>query len=197
MWVRLNGTDGAQTCLWSQRVGDPAGEPSRFPEPKCVGQMPSTPLSLLPCWGSPPSCLSCSPLASLLCPEDQQSLDGASGGVGPGPRTRQISPANWEMFSTFLPSEPQKVPPGVGTTAPSQPPLRGACSVQLPLLLPPQSPHVLPVHLGVPPISLGIKFPHQHPAGTLAVGRCELCVFPGHHLDSAPNLILKPNDSEV
>ena len=45
-------------------------------------------------------------------------------------------------------------------------------------------PHVLPVLLGVLPISLGIRVPHQPPAGALIMGRHELCVFPHCHLDS-------------
>ena len=45
----------------------------------------------------------------------------------------------------------------MGNPPPSQPPLRGASPVQRPLLLPSQSPHVLPVRLGVLPISLGVR----------------------------------------
>ena len=37
---------------------------------------------------------------------------------------------------------------------------------------PPQSPHILPVHLGVPPVSLGVRVPQQQLAGALVVGRC-------------------------
>ena len=60
----------------------------------------------------------------------------------------------------------------------SQPHLRGTGPVQPPLLLPLQSPHVLPVRWGVLSISLGIGVPHQRLAGALVVGRRELCVFP-------------------
>ena len=56
-------------------------------------------------------------------------------------------------------SEPLWVPPGVRNPPPSQPPLRGAVPVWPPLFLPPQSPHVLLIHLGVPPVSLGIEVP--------------------------------------
>ena len=55
--------------------------------------------------------------------------------------------------------------------SPDLPGLRGADPVWPPLLLPLQYPHVLPVHLGVPPISLGVRVPHQWPAGDLVVGR--------------------------
>ena len=36
---------------------------------------------------------------------------------------------------------------------------------------PPQSPYILLVHFGAPPISLGVRVSHQQPAGAL-VGRC-------------------------
>ena len=37
---------------------------------------------------------------------------------------------------------------------------------------PTQSPYVLPVHFGVPPVSLGVRVPHQQLVGTVVVGRC-------------------------
>ena len=37
---------------------------------------------------------------------------------------------------------------------------------------PSRSPYILPVHSGVPPVSLGVRVPHQWPAGAPAVGRC-------------------------
>ena len=55
---------------------------------------------------------------------------------------------------------------------PDLPGPRGTDPVWPLLLLPPQSPHILLVHLGVPPISLGIRVPHRWPAGALDVGRC-------------------------
>ena len=57
----------------------------------------------------------------------------------------------------------------MGTPLASQPPLRGTDPVRPPLLLPPQSPHILLVCLGVLPISLGVGVPHQRLAGTLVV----------------------------
>ena len=50
------------------------------------------------------------------------------------------------------------------------PGLRGADLVWPPLLLPPRSPCVLPVHSGVAPVSWGVGVPHQRPAGALVVG---------------------------
>ena len=149
--------------------------------------MHSAPLPLLPV--APPTCLSCSLLASLLCPQDQPSPEGTSEGVGPGPRARQTSPADWagKKLGALPPDlSPPRVPPGMGTPPPSQPPLRGTGPVQPPLLLPPQSPYILLVPLGVLPISLGVGVPHHRPAATLVVGRREFCVFPHRHLDSAP-----------
>ena len=68
------------------------------------------------------------------------------------------APPVWGLRGSFLPASPDL--PG----------LRGADLVWLPLLLHPRSPYVLPVHLGVPPISLGVRVPHQRPADTLVVG---------------------------
>ena len=58
------------SCLWSQRAGDPTWEPSRLSRPERVGPVPSALLLLLRSWRAPPACLSCSPLASLLWPQD-------------------------------------------------------------------------------------------------------------------------------
>ena len=55
--------------------------------------------------------------------------------------------------------------------SPDLPGLRGAALVWSPLLLPPRSLYVLPVHSGVPPVSLEVRVPHQWPAGALVVGR--------------------------
>ena len=64
------------SCLWSQRAGDPTWEPSMLPELKCVEQTPPAPLPLLWSWRAPPACLSCSPPASLLCPQDPHGPEG-------------------------------------------------------------------------------------------------------------------------
>ena len=86
-------------------------------------------------------------------------------------------------------SEPLRVTPDMGTSLRSQPPLRSTSPVRPQLLLPAQSTYILLVCLGVLPVSLGIRVLHQHPAGALVVGRCELCIFPRCHLDSTPPLI--------
>ena len=45
-------------------------------------------------WRAPLPCLSCSPSASLLCPQDQRGPEGTSEGIAPG-RARQASQADW------------------------------------------------------------------------------------------------------
>ena len=74
--------------------------------------------------------------------------------------------ANALRSSPALPGE--SLPPA----SPDLPGLRGADLVWPSLLLPPRSPYILPVHSGVPPVSLGVIVPHQWPAGAPVVGRC-------------------------
>ena len=68
--------------------------------------------------------------------------------------------------SPALPGE--SLPPA----SPDLPRLRGTDPVWPPLLLPSQSPYILPVPSGVPSISLGVRVPHQQLAVTLVVGKC-------------------------
>ena len=159
--------------LWSQRAGDPTWELSRFPRLEWVVPTPSIPLLLFRSWRPPPACLSCSPLATLLCFQDQRSPEGASESIGPSPRAGQNSPADW-VGGTLGALPPIRAPKGSsvhGNPSPLQPPLRGASPVQPPLFLPPESPHILLVRFGVPPVSLGVEVSHQQPAGVLVVGR--------------------------
>ena len=153
---------------WSQRARDLTWEPIRLPGLEWVGQMPSSPLLLLlegPCHLP----LLISP-ASLLCPQDPLGLDWALEGwyqlgSSAGSPTR-VGQAIALHSSPALPGE--SLPPA----SPHLPGLRGTNPVWPPLLLPAQSPYILPVHFGVPPISLGIRGPHQQLAGALVVGRC-------------------------
>ena len=140
------GLEGALDCRGL------AWELSRLPGPQWVGQSPSAPLPLLLDSSSHlPLLVS---LASLLCPQDPRSLDGAL----------EWGELAWELsrlpsLSPLLLSRSsgESVPPA----SPDLPGLRDANPVWPPLLLPPQSPYVLPVHSGVPPVSLGIRVPHQ------------------------------------
>ena len=150
---------------WSQRAGDLTWEPSRLPGLEWVGQMPSAPLLLL-LQGPSRLPLLISP-ASLLCPQGPTWPGGGFGGGQPA----------WELSRLLGPSGPGNCPPllshspreSLPPASPNVPSLRGADPVEPPLLLPPQSPYVLPVHSGVPPASLGIRVPHQQPAGALVV----------------------------
>ena len=146
----------------------PAWELSRLLMPKWVGQLPSTPLPLLP--EGPSHLPPVLPLAALLCPQGPTRPGGGFGVQGTGlgaqqaPRARGGRAIALRSFPA-LPGE--SLPPA----SPDLPSLRGANPVWLPLLLPPQSPYVLPVHFGVPPVSLGVRVPHHWPAGALVVGR--------------------------
>ena len=137
------------------------------PQAKWAGQSPSAPLQLLP---EGPSHL---PLliswASLLCPQDPSGLEGAlEGGYRPGSSAGSPARVGQEIALCSSPALPGgSLPPA----SPDLPGLRAADPVWPPLLLLPQSPHVLPVHLRVPPVSLGISVPDQWPAGALAAGR--------------------------
>ena len=95
-------------------------------------------------------------------------------------RARQTSPANWagEMLGVLPPDPSPQGPSRCGNPSPLSATPQGAGPVWHPFLLPLQSPHILPVCLGVLPISLGAGVPHQRPAGALVVGRHELHVFP-------------------
>ena len=158
---------------WSQRAGDPTWEPSRLPGLEWVGQMPSSPLLLLwsGVWEGPSHLPFLISLSSLLCPQGPHGLDGALEGGGYRPGSSAGSPARVGQ-AIALCSSPSLPRESLPPASPDLPGLRGAGPVWPPLLLPPQSPYILLVHFGVPPVSLGIRVPHQQPAGVLVVGRC-------------------------
>ena len=153
---------------WSQRVGDITREPRSLWGLKWAGQMPSTLLPLLPD-GSTQVPLLISP-ASLLYAQDPCSLEGAlEGRYQPGSSAGSPATVGQGITLCFSPTLPE------GSLPPASPDLlglRGADSDWPKLLLPPQSPHILPVHFGVPSISLGVRVHHQWPTGALVVGRC-------------------------
>lgn len=128
--------------------------------------MPSIPLLLFRSWRPPPACLSCSPLVTFLLFQNQHIPEGASESIGPGRRARQNSPANWagETLGALPPIQAPEGPSMRGNT--SGPPVVSSLHFS-----PPESPHILPVRFGVPPISLGVEVPHQRLAGVLVVGR--------------------------
>ena len=91
-------------------------------------------------------------------------------GTSPGSPAGFLGLSGWGKCPPLLScsSGPRGPLPPVSPDLPS---LRGSDPLWPPLLLPPQSPHILPAHLGVPPVSLSIRFPHQQLAGALAVRR--------------------------
>ena len=123
-----------------------------------------------PVWEGP----FCLPLlispASLLCPQEPMQPGRGFGGQGIGLGAQQ---APWARVSRAitLHSSPASPRGPLLPASPNLPGLRDANPVWPPLLLPLQSPYVLPVHSGVPPVSLGVRVPHQWPAGALVVGR--------------------------
>ena len=159
-------------CIWGGEGSWRAGELSRHPGPEEAGQTPSSPPLLLPP-GGPLLPVSLElPSASFLCPQDKCTQGKrVSWMTGDWPGSSAGSPVPervGQLTSTPLPLLPGgPLPP----TSPDLPGLREANPVCPPLLLPPLSPHVLPVNLGVPPISLSIRVTHQFPACALAVGR--------------------------
>ena len=158
-----------------------AWELSRFPGLEWVGQSPSTPFPLLL---EGPSCL---PLlispASLLCPQYLCGPDRALGCGGTSLGAQQAPQPEWARRSPSAPLPPFPESP---SHLPLLISLALGCRSCLTSISPPsQSPYALPVHFGVPPVSLGVRVPHQWLAGTLVVGRRQICIFPHHHLDSA------------
>ena len=95
-------------------------------------------------------------------------VGGGPGEQGTGLGAQQPPQPEWVGQS---PSSSSPAPPGgpLPPASPDLPGLRGSDPVWSPLLLPPLSPHILPVHFAVLPVSLGIRVPHQWPAGSLVV----------------------------
>ena len=116
--------------------------------------------------GKRPCLLSCSShLPLLFSPRPPSYAPGTNAAAGRGVLEGR-GPA-WELSrlpgrvggAITLCSSP--APPG-GPLPPASPDLPGlsnADPVWPPLLLPTQYPHVLPVHLGVPPVFLGVRVP--------------------------------------
>ena len=153
---------------WSQRARDLTWEPSRLPGLEWAGQSPSAPLPLLPD-GSSHLPLLISPGLPPMPPGTHVAWRGLwRRGYQLGSSAGSPAPVGQVIALRSSPASPGEfLPPA----SPDLPGLRGAIPVWPPLLLPFQSPYLLPVHFGVPPVSLGIRVPHQRPAGALVVGR--------------------------
>ena len=137
-----HGLEGALDCR------ELAWELSRLPMPQWVGQLPSTPLS--PVFPDLPGLPPMPPGPTR--PGGDFGLQGTGLGAQQAPRA-PVSRAIALRSSPMPPGE--SLPPA----SPDLPSLRGADLVWPPLLLPPFFPYVLPVHSGVPPLSLGIRVP--------------------------------------
>ena len=189
--LRLNTSGGAQECLWPWRAEDQVQDLSRLTGPEWEGEMPSLPPLIL----RSQRALPCPPLLFSPRLPPMPLRPTRPGGALGGRRTWPRSPAgfpgpDWagEMLGMLPPDPPsprgslQAWEPLPAPSHPSGVPVLSGLHFSSPLT----SPYVLPGCSGVPPISLGIEVPHQHPAGALVLGRHKLCVFPCRHLDSTP-----------
>ena len=122
------------------------------------------------------------PLPSLPLPPDLHGWRGP-GGQRIRPRIPKWTGETWPhsvfdpLLSQWSPNFP--LPTWDLFPPPATPQWCWSC-----LLLPPHSPHVLPGHSGVPPISLGVKVPHERLAATLVLGDV--------NSESSPTAILTP-----
>ena len=178
-------------CSWrgSWKVEHQAQEPSRLPRARLGGRNArcTSPHHLIP--EGPP--LLPLLLFPFLCLSYTPKTQTVKGGLLQR-RTRPRSPAgfpgpDWsgETLGT-LPPDPlshrgplQAWESLLSPSHTTRTPVLSSLHFYFPLTLP----HVLPIGSGVPPFSLGIEVPHQHPAGTLVVGKCKLRVLPRCHLD--------------
>ena len=156
---------GAQQASWAQVDGANA---LLSPSAPLIWEGPSR----LPLLISP---------ASLYAPRDPHGLEGALEGRVLAWELSRLPVPKWPGWlpsapllprKSLLPASPALPTESLPPASPDLPSLRGANIAWPPLLLPPQSPCVLLVHFGVPPVSLGIRSPHQRPAGALVAGRC-------------------------
>ena len=146
----------------------PAWELSRLPEPEWAGQLSSAPLPLVP-EGPSHLPLLLSPWPPSYAPRTHVAWMGLwSGGYRLGSSAGSLARVGQVITLCSSPALPRESLP---SASPDLPGLRGTDPVWPPLLLPPQSRCVLPVLSGIPPVSLGVRVPHQWPAGTLVVGR--------------------------
>lgn len=144
-----------------------------------MGEKPTS-LPLIP-WPQrvPSICLSSSSLHPMSLRPPQP--EGASEDKGSGLGAQQASWAEWvgEMLGALC----------LDPLSPQGPQGHCPASTSLPSSLPPHSTHIQSGRSEVPPVSMGVKVTHQPPAGILAVGRHELCVFPAAILTPPKKLV--------
>ena len=133
--------------------------------------MPSTPLLLL-LEGPSHLTLLFSPQPPSCAPRTNVA-GGRRGpcraGDQPGRSAGSLGPSGRGKCPPLLSCSSRMAPPTCLSLSPRPQGCRSCLASTSP---PPSVPHVLPVHLGVPPVSLGVRVPHQRPAGILILGRC-------------------------
>ena len=130
---------------WSQRSGDLTWGPIRLPGLEWVRQMPSARLSSSGLGGPlPPTSPDLSRLPPMPPGPTRPGWGFGMGGTGLG--AQQALRPKWVRRSIALHSSPALPGESLPSPSPDLPSLRGADLVWLPLLLPLQSPNVLPVH---------------------------------------------------
>ena len=145
--------------------GTSPGSPAAFLGSSGGRQTPSSPLLLLQSGRAPPAYLSCPPQPPSYARWTHAAWRGLwRAGHRPGSSAGSLARVGGAI--TLLSSS---APPGwlLPLASPDLPGLRGTEPVWPPLFLPPQCPYFLPVHFGVPPVSLGIRVPHQRPTYSL------------------------------
>ena len=159
MGLRLNGTEGAQACpppLVSEGRGPHLGaQQASWARVGRANALLSSPAPLV-LKGPSSLPLLISP-ASFLCPQDQCGQgwwEPWRAGDQPGSSAGSPGPSGWAIALCSSPN-----PPGGPLRLPLLISLASGAPMWPPLLLPPQSPHILPVRLGVPPISLAVRVP--------------------------------------
>ena len=115
------------------------------------------PLLLLQSGRAPTASFSWSPWPPSYALKNPRGLEGALEGRGsPWELSRLPGLSRGAVALCSSPALPgESFPPA----SPDLPGLRGTDPVWPPLLLPPQSPYILLVHFGVPPVSLGVSPP--------------------------------------
>ena len=156
------------------------GSTEQLPTPGLRGQgtSPGSPAGFLGSsgWGKRPPFLSCSsspegpshlPLLFSPRPPSYAPRTNVAGGgwalEGRAPAWEWAQQAPRARVGRAITLRSSLAPPGRPRppASPDLPSLRGADPVWPPLLLPPQYPNILPVHLGVPPVSLGVRVPNR------------------------------------
>ena len=154
---------------WSQRAGDLTWEPSRLPRLEWAGPTPCSPLPVRE--GPSHLPLQFSPWPPSYAPRTNAALGevGTLEGLGPAWQLSRLPGlSGWGKRPPLLSCSFRRAPPTCLSSSPQSP---GCPSCLASTSPPPCVPLFLPVHLGVPPVSLDIRVPQQQPAVALVVER--------------------------